>query len=80
MDKKEEFTKFLKKHGALRKFKKNLIVPFEDYPTNTLPVTEMLGAAFNWSLTKEDHTYWSELDSKWREYLKLQNAERNPRG
>jgi len=68
---KEEFIKFLKKHGAYRKFRKNLK---RDGWRNTVHEFSYFGVyniaiAFAWYDTTEGYNYWNELDKKWKEWL-----------
>ena len=62
----EQFIKFLKKHGALRKFKYNLKVSREDYDINDH--IGNIGGGFTWSDTPEGQDYWSNLNTLWSEY------------
>ncbi len=73
---KEEFIKFLRKHGLLRKFKKNLKecrcegdVSFENYFKDTLPISYFM-AAFTWRVTPEEHLFWEDIDYEWKRVLK----------
>ena len=73
---KELFIKFLKKHGALRKFK----VALKAYRTITFDIYcdkafGDISGAFIWTYTSEGYEYWSNLSDLWEEY-KVKNAER----
>lgn len=67
---KELFIKFLKKHGALRKFKanlkdrKNITI---DYYCN-IDNDPTIGGGFTWKITPEGYNYWSNLDRLWEKY------------
>jgi hypothetical protein len=68
---KEKFIKFLKKHGALRKFKKTLKEHRGDSNSNTIDtyITEEqfgdIDGAFTWDKSDEGHDYWSKLSKLW---------------
>lgn len=66
---KELFIKFLKKHGALRKFKVNIKV-YRPGESDISWYIGNIGGAFIWENSAEGHEYWSNLSSLWEEYKK----------
>jgi hypothetical protein len=65
---KDKFIAFLKKHGALRKFKYNLkhhrhsLPDFDDY---FRVEGANISGAFLWGNSREGHDYWSKLNNLW---------------
>ena len=64
---KKKLKKFLKKHGAWKKFKKNLKKKsdWDTYNFIDEPLRNISGA-FDWEGTKEGYEFWQKLSEKWR--------------
>ena len=73
---KEQFIKFLKKHGALRKFKYNLrhVARHDDKDIDSFckgnSETIYILSAFRWAVTREGLDYWHDLDKVWIKEVK----------
>ena len=70
MTTKDKFIKFLKKHGALRKYKAN--VKQQDHVSFDETIdscdkgnNHYVGAAFTWSKSPEGIDYWAKLSKLW---------------
>ena len=48
---------------------KKVLMDFEDY-LNFLSPRDYFDRAFLWEKSKEKHTYWADLDFKWRDKVK----------
>ena len=60
-----ELDTFLKKHGAYKRYYKNLSVKPENHGYRSW----FLGA-FVWDETPEEKSYWMKLDKKWQKLIR----------
>ena len=69
------FFSFLRKHNALKAYKKNFKnyrgdLSFNDvFSSNRLP-SDYIIDAFLWRPTPEGYTYWEHLDQLWRDIIR----------
>ena len=64
------FEKFLKKHRAFLKYKRNLgkYQDFEEFLLDT-EIVSFISQSFTWRGSPEGFDYWKNLDAKWTKGL-----------
>lgn len=67
------FFNWLKVQGVYEAYKlarhnTNHLVNNPYYRNNIIPV-QFINHAFTWRLTREGHSFWDDINRKWRKYL-----------
>lgn len=64
----KKFENFLKREGVFEKYLKNLYEQDVQLNGFEYPI-EYVIAAFSWTDTDEGHSFWIDIDIKWRKEL-----------